>query len=288
MTETNERYDIVFLALARNCERTVLSTLEAIDRLQREGLRIHMVVGENGSSDATPKMLESARRHGTVSVIDTGFMTNYSTRLERLARGRQRLAAELKNFETTAVGVVDLDEPFLAQLSAKTLSSNLRRLSEAHVFGVSATSRPTYYDLLAFEDDFEAFASLDGQIRSLERNPIRYYKLFRDIVYPSQQRLTSGNDLLCTSAFNGLALYEATTYRSGTYLPPVNASWICEHVTFNRSLATATGQKMLVSAELVVPMPPEHGRQSLVRFVAQRGKKLISRTRARFMGTVTR
>ncbi|WP_171059075.1 MULTISPECIES: glycosyltransferase family 2 protein [unclassified Arthrobacter] len=269
-------YDIVFLALARNCADTIPGFVQGMERLRQAGIRVAAVVGENGSEDDTRELLEdAAAATGVVHVVDTSFMSGAASRLERMALGRQFVARFAKDMLLPArsICVIDVDEPFLENLQPDVLLSALQRVMDGDVFAVSATSRPTYYDLLAYEDGERSFADLGERIRNAQHNPFAYYSFFRKFVYPEQRRLTSDTDTLCRSAFNGLCLYSAGTYALGTYIPE-NGPWICEHITFNRSLASATGLQMVVDRALVVPMPSEHGRLTLVPFMWQRMRKL--------------
>jgi hypothetical protein len=243
-------------------------------------VRVLAIVGENGSRDGTRALLESAAQTGLVRVEDTSFLEHVPGRLQRMALGREFLASKVREMDDVvrAVGVVDVDEEFFDTLDPALLVARLRRLdSDEEVFAVAATSRPTYYDLLAFEDGARSFPRLAEQIRQRERRPIAYYRFFRDVVYPAQRSLTTDADIVCTSAFNGLCLYRWETFVAGSYLPPAGGDWICEHVTFHRSLARATGRSMVVDGSLVLPTPPEHGPRSLPGFVAQRLVKLVRR-----------
>jgi hypothetical protein len=272
-------YDIVFLALARNCADTLPGVVRGLNVLHQSGMNVMAVVGENGSSDRTRELLEEAAAStGMVTVVDTSFMSpSKHERLQRMALGRQFLADYVREMPlpTRAIGVLDVDEPFLENLSPAALDSALQRvIDDDEVFAVSATSRPTYYDLLAFEDEDRSFVDLDKRILRAQRNLLEYYSFFRNVVYPEQQRLTSDFDRRCLSAFNGLCLYKSEIYARGSYLPPGDSPWICEHITFNRSIAADTGRHMVVDGALVLRMPPEHGRRTLPGFLWQRMSKL--------------
>lgn len=282
MTSLKERnddgcYDIIFLALARDCAEFIPGLLAALQRLSRFGLKVHALVGENGSTDNTRELLEEATaRNDLISVIDTSFMSMSSERLQRMARGRQFLADYgVRSFGAArAFCVVDVDEPFLESLKPAALQAALERvLTDRSIFAVSATSRPTYYDLLAFEDDERSYAEIDKQMQYRQGSPWVYYKFFRDVVYPAQQQLTADSELVCRSAFNGLCLYSADAYAIGSYLSPDDNSSICEHVILNRSIATATERHMIIDAALVLPTPVEHGPRKIPGFVWQRLKK---------------
>lgn len=269
--------DVVFLALARDCADTIPAALRALDDLRDAGLRVHAIVGENGSRDTTRALLQEASARGSLAVVDTSFIAKEPSRLHRMALGRQAVADAFRELpgSARAVGVVDLDEPFLTSLDATQLRSRLDRLeTESDLFALAATTRPSYYDLLAYEDEANSFGDLDQKIGQLERHPVQYYRLFRDVIYPEQRRLTSDADIRCLSAFNGLCLYPAAAYAMGTYLPAEANGWPCEHITFNRSVASATGRQMLIDGRLVLPMPAQHGHRALPGFVWQRVRKI--------------
>jgi hypothetical protein len=275
---TTRELDILFLALARDCQDPLLEALDALTLLSSTGFSVRLVVGENGSIDRTREILDwSARQPGSlVQVVDTSAMASGSTRLHRMALGRQILVEEARKFSSRAVAVVDLDEPYLPSVTALTLRAVLDRLDDdAGIFAVAATSRPTYYDLLAFEDDARSYGGLEQRIAARKRNPLTYYRLFRDFIYPEQDRLTSAQEIRCRSAFNGLAIYRGDAYRRGSYTASGEIATLCEHVTFNRSVARATGCDMVIDPAVVLPMPVEHGRRNAPRFVAQRARKLL-------------
>lgn len=278
---TPEAVDVVFLALARDCAETLPGLIGFLQALRQQGTRCFAIIGENASQDRTRPLLEAAAETGLVRVAETGFMSSIPSRVERMALGRDFLAHQLRDLPGDgAVCVVDVDEPFFAQLDPALFVSALDRLRSDDVFAVAATSRPTYYDVMAFEDETRSYAFLEEHIQELKRTPLRFYrfyKFFRDVMYPAQEELTCDEDIFCISAFNGLCLYTRETYLLGSYLPADGAPWICEHVTFHRSLARLTGRRMVIDGSLVLPMAAEHGRKGLRGFVMQRLSKLLRR-----------
>ena len=273
-------HDLVLLGLARDCAKTLPGFVRALERLNRvEGLRAIAIVGENGSRDRSRELLqEAAATTGRLRLVDTSSMASGSSRLERMARGRELLALEARAVSAAVVCVIDLDEPFLESLDPVVLKQAMDRVrGDDRFFAVSATSEPTYYDLLAFESDDTSFRSLESDLQQRRGRPLSYYRLFRDLIYPEQVRLTSAGDLPCRSAFNGLALYRSEVYARGSYLPSVDGPWICEHLTFHASLAAATARiEMVVDGRVVLPMPREHGRRGLPGFAWQRVSQLAS------------
>jgi hypothetical protein len=274
-------YDIVFLALAKDCAATIPRFSTLLADLARAGLRCSAIIGENGSRDASRAILAEAAAAGQIHLIDTSFMGGVPRRLERIARGRQALhdCAKEKFGTVRTVAVVDMDEPMLDPPSVPDMVSCIAYLHATDdLFAVSATSHPAYYDLLAFDDGLKNFTRLEQQIKTLEKNPIAYYTLFKGYIYPEQQKLTSDKEIRCISAFNGLCLYKYDDFLCGSYID--NSSFeLCEHVTFHRSIAKMTGKGMVIHPKLVVAMPAEHTRKGFVQFWMQRFGKLIPRLR---------
>lgn len=272
---TDTTYDMVFLALARDCAKTIPGALRSLESYDASGLQVHMVVGEDGSKDSSRELLD----HHLVTVVDTSEMSTASNRLERMAIGRQIVANHSRDMKTRSFAVVDLDEPFLRSVNVNQLRSSISRFDS--VFAVSAKSSPTYYDLLAYDRGPGNFIHLEDQIREARSNVFKYYELFAYEIYPAQALITNDGDINCISAFNGLAIYEPDAYRSGSYMPSEPGPWVCEHITFNRGVSASTGQEMFVDSTLVLPTPPEHGRRGLFGFIWQRVKKVPSKALAR-------
>ncbi|UMY18611.1 glycosyltransferase family 2 protein [Methylobacterium organophilum] len=270
--------DITILGLARDCARTIPNLLGLIDALQASGITTQAIIGENGSRDGTRPLLDAAAARGRLRILDTGFMAEHG-RLKRMALGREALAgaARESGIASKVVCVVDLDTPMAVTPDAASLRQAMRRLlADDAIFAAAATSRPSYYDLIAFDDGQASFEHLLDEIHARETNPLRYYSLFRDVIYPAQEALTSERVLYCISAFNGLCLYRSEDYATGSYCTGSRFD-LCEHLTFNRSVAAATGKSMIIDPLLRVAMPPEHCRKSFVAFWVQRARKLGQR-----------
>ena len=272
--------DLAILGLARDCAQTLPSFLRLVAELEADGISSLVIVGENGSRDGTRALLLQAARRGVLRVEDTGFMAR-EPRFRRMALGRQALADALRGtgIASEFVCVLDLDAPMRTPPNVASLRRAMSRLNgDPDIFAVAATSRPSYYDLIAFDDGRICFEGLARTIKQSERNPIAYYRLFDQTIYPAQAALTTNRELRCLSAFNGLALYRASDYAQGGYVTETPAE-ICEHLTFNRAIASASGKSMVVDPGLRVDMPAEHGRKPFLPFWIQRARKLAQRLR---------
>lgn len=268
--------DFVFLALAKDCATTIPRFLELLGTLRRNGVSVAAFVGENGSQDGTRLLLQRAEGRGEIILVPTPFMANEPERLRRMALGRQRLKNELEasGIEPRFVCVLDIDNVIARPPSIAALLEAASKLDRQGVFGVSATSRPHYYDLLAFQDEHRSFDTLLDDLAKSRVDIFEYYRFFRSRIYPHQQALTTNREITCASSFNGLCLYRAETYRLGNYLQAGPS--ICEHLVFNRRLATLTGGAMLIDPGLVLRTPMDHAQQSFLPFAWRRLRKLVA------------
>ncbi|WP_131114729.1 glycosyltransferase family 2 protein [Lichenihabitans psoromatis] len=267
--------DVVFLSLARDCARTLPIFFDFTASLRDSGMRCAAIIGENGSRDATKDLLRTAQAGGHVVAVSTDFMAQIPDRLQRMAVGRQHLKEQLEKSSWTPrfVCIVDLDNAFEQPPTPASFSNAIAKLEHRGVFAVSATSRPLYYDLLAFEDGSISFEFLLDEIESHQTNLFAYYRFFRDHIDEQRRLLTSPTDRQCTSAFNGLCLYPNEAYALGSYIDA--ASRRCEHLTFNRRVAAATGLQMLIDRELVLKTPSDHNEEAFVPFVIRRLRKRL-------------
>lgn len=270
------RLDFVFLSLARNCAATIPRFLELLEALRAEGLGAIAFVGENGSRDATRELLQRADASGRIVLVPTPFMAQEPDRLKRMALGRERLKTEFEKtmLQPRFVCVLDIDNVIARPPPVSAFLAAACKLDRRGIFGVSATSRPHYYDLLAFQDADRSFDTLLDDLAGNRRNIFAYYRFFRSRIYPHQRALTDDREIECASTFNGLCLYRADAYRLGSYLQAGPST--CEHLVFNRRLADMTGAKMLIDPGLVLPTPIDHAEQSFVPFVWRRFRKLLA------------
>lgn len=272
------RRDFAFLALAKDCAATVPRFLELLETLRRDGVSVAAFVGENGSRDETRLLLQRAEARGQIILVPTPFMAGEPERLRRMALGRERLKGELEasGVEPRFVCVLDIDNVIIRPPSVSALLAAASKLDRHGIFGVSATSRPHYYDLLAFQDEHRSFETLLDDLAKSRVNIFRYYRFFRSRIYPHQRALTDDREITCLSSFNGLCLYRADSYRLGSYLQAGSSTSICEHLVFNRRLVGLTGGAMLIDPGLVLRTPNDHSEQSFVPFAWKRLRKLVA------------
>lgn len=269
--------DIAFLCLARNCAGTVPAFLAMLAALRESGLRCAAFVGENGSHDGTAALLDTAAGRGELTMVPTRFMAAIPARLERMAAGRQHLKDVLaaSGLEPRLVCVTDLDNVLSRPPTPAAFRRAADKLDGSEAFAVAATSRPWYYDLLAFDDGTDAFEYLLDEIAEQKTNPLLYFQYFQQRIFPARRRLTIDQDIPCVSAFNGLCLYRGEAYGLGSYLDAPYRR--CEHLTFNRRIAEALGARMVIDKDLVLATPDDHTIEPFVPFVWNRLVRTVRR-----------
>jgi hypothetical protein len=271
---------VVFLGLVQNIAHLIPHLEAFLAHLESEGITTSCIFGENGSIDGTREGLRSLQRP-RVEVLDTSFMANIKGRLERMAIGREALQKQLDyaRCEPDFVCVVDWDVLLPEGLTADAFSQALRHLSDREdLYAVSATSRPTYYDLLAYEDEDMTFADLPKASKHAQRNFWAYYRLYFGFVFPAQKKLTRNDEVLAISAFNGLCIYKTSSFKLGSYTGSGNFE-ICEHLNLHRSIANARGQRVAILPTLCLVAPDEHIRKNMPLFVLSVLMKLLKRTK---------
>lgn len=273
---------LLFLCLARDCAETIPKFFAWLDELEPHGFQCRAIIGENGSQDRTRELIQAAGG-SRIELLGTEFMSQEPRRLMRMAIGREALLQQSRKHQQhyDFVCVADLDNVMLAPPRPVALRDAAVRLEkDSTLFAIGATSRPVYYDLLALRAEGHDYASLNAEIASAQRKPWSYFRFHQRRIYSNQIAMTRPDPVPCLSSFNGFCMYNAKYYWLGTYLAD-NASEVAEHVSLNLSINRATGRTMLVSPDLYVATPQEHGPTDLLRFYARRMRKAVASFRMR-------
>lgn len=272
---------VLFLCLARNCANTIPGFFEYLDRLQAHGFDCAAIIGENGSFDQTRSLIEGDAG-GRIALLDTSLMKMGGSRLSRMAIGRQALleAAKARGFREDYVCIADLDNVMTVPPDPAAMQTAIESLrADVTIFAVGATSVPVYYDLLSLRlEGFEFLSNLNREITEAKQKPFSYFRFHRERIYRNQRLITKSVPLLCESSFNGFCCYKASDYRLGSYRAADEAD-ACEHVNFNLSIGRVTGKKMLISSDLAVQTPADHGPVGFCRFWYDRAMKRPVRLR---------
>jgi hypothetical protein len=272
-----EPIHITIVALARDCERELPDFFTFVRQLRDDGICVRAIVGENGSRDGTRAMLElEASRDRDLILVDTTAMAGIPDRLRRMAFGRDLLTAKIdpSGADKSFVIVADVDGLLRQPPEAAVIRNACTTLQhDAGIAAVSASSHPFYYDLLALRAPGFYDENIGVRINRARRNPINYYLVHR-YIYRKQKEVTRENGLRCTSAFNGLCVYRTDDYLSRSYLDDLTVN-ICEHVPFNQALCAKGNRTIVVSNDICLAMPAMHGPVGLIRFLADRLRKVI-------------
>jgi hypothetical protein len=271
--------EILFLCLARNCAGTLPVFFDFLKLLEKCEFRVAVIVGENGSSDATRRLLE-AMAGERVQLLDTSAMAGAASRLGRMALGRQALleAARARGTHERIVCVADLDNAMTVPPDPQDVREAVRLLDhDRSLFAVGATSWPCYYDLFSLRaPGFEFLESFNAELDQAKKRPWSYYRFHREQIYAVQRRVTKSLPLRCASSFNGFCLYDARAFLLGSYRA-ANEAAVCEHVSFNLSIGRATGRQMLIWPGLSLDSPVDHRPAGFVRFWLDRARKQLAR-----------
>jgi len=270
---------VLFLCLARNCADTIPLFFSYLQRLETYGFCCRAIIGENGSSDRTRSLIEDAAGP-KIAVLDTSMMEVGSSRLIRMAMGRQALldAALSEGIREDYVCVADLDNVMTSPPDPEAVRVAIRRLqTDTALFAVGATSLPVYYDLLSLRvEGFGFLSNLNKELTDAKKRPLSYFRFHQRRIYSNQRLVTSDAAVLCGSSFNGFCFYNAADYCLGSYRAPDEAE-VCEHVSLNLSIGRVTGKKMLIAPELVMHAPADHTPVGFLRFWYDRTIKRLAR-----------
>ncbi len=147
---------------------------------------------------------------------------------------------------------------------------------DAGLAGISASSRPFYYDLLALRIPGKFNYDVGPTLAFAHRDPMFHYLVHKRLIYPVQRTVTTQLPLRTVSSFNGMCLYRASDYAAASYTR-LSSIDECEHVDFHRQLCL-NGRHILAGGWFDLDMPAEHGPRRLAGFVGQRLAKLMRKT----------
>ena len=257
MKSDTRKIDIVFLGLAKKCEKFLPIFFSAINEITKKK-NIRVFLGENGSEDLTFDLIQkNIVLNDKINFIDTSFIEEFPDRIKRLSLARQKLKDHLfqANLNPKFVCVLDLDEVISKNFTIE-LINNLENILERHkdkYFAVSLKSKPFYYDILNFESD--EFPNNDI-LKIQNSKSIKSYYERKKFVYNVQNSLTKKAEFECISGFNGLCLYLYGDFIKSHYYDD-GLNIIPEHLHLNRIIHKSTGKKIFVSCNYL-KMPTEH------------------------------
>ena len=271
----NKSYDIIFLGLARNIENTIYNFFSSIEKLSKTK-QILVVIGENSSTDKTRNILENYKNKNFEFIfLKTDSLKNIKNRISRLTYGRQILKdfIDQNNFESKYISIIDLDTVIKLGFDDESFLLSLKKLEKNRgtIFGISAKSKPYYYDLLPLiiKDYFE----FDVYKIQTQLKLFTIYSDRKKFIYDFQKRITKMRDVNTISSHNGLTIYFYEDYLLGNYVNEKSTKIVSEHINLNKKINQMTNKFILMSNLIQLSTPEEHMPLSLNQF----SRKLISK-----------
>ncbi|WP_440652106.1 hypothetical protein [Candidatus Pelagibacter sp. HIMB1542] len=260
-----KKFDIIFLCLAKNVEHTIKKLFDFHLKLNQNNINSLLIIGENNSEDNTLRVInEFSNKNKNTIYLDTSLINSYKNRIERLTHGRNYLKNFIfeKKYVSKFISIVDVDEVINCELDFKSFIGLLKNLeaNKNELFGVSAKSKPYYYDMLnLFIEDYYEKDVLRVQTN---KNLYKSYYLRKINIYKYQKKITNiKKNIKAISAHNGFCVYLYDDYISGNYLDikdEESKQIIPEHLVLNNSIHQKTKKHMLVSNNFFVKTPREH------------------------------
>lgn len=271
---------IAFLALARNCAVYLPRLFNLLDAASAQGFTVTCYIGENGSSDGSRALIRArSAADPRVTLVNTDAMSNVPERLARMASGRDIVREAWAAVGAHAGGyvcVLDVDDVLPADSARIDLAGAAAALRcDSALAGISASSQPFYYDLLALRAPGLFNYDIGPSLAFGARDPLFHYLVHAHMIYPTQRTVTARLPLSTKASFNGMALYRAEDYALACYSRTAVIDE-CEHVDFSRQLCSG-GRHILAGVWFDLDMPAEHGPRSMFGFVRQRLSKAFGR-----------
>lgn len=275
-----KKYDLIFLGLAKNVEKTIYNFFKSCENLANSGLHICVIIGENDSSDNTKEILKKfqSTKFNFIN-LNTDFLNIYKNRIVRISHGRQYLKNFLikNNIKSKFVSVVDLDNIISSGIDTNNFIKTLDILKKENksIFGISCKSKPYYYDMLplVIKDYYEFDVYKIQTTFSL----FNFYLKRKKFIYDFQKKITSMRDILTLSSHNGLTTYNYEEYILGNYLGKKNSEIKSEHLNFNIEIHRLTNKFILMTNKLILSTPTEHYPINFLEFIKKYIVKIFKR-----------
>ena len=258
---TLKKKNIAFLALTQNSEKTLSHFLNFYKKIKKKYKNCYLIIGENDSRDNTKVILKAFKKSDkNFILVNTDFARKYEYRLEKMSNLRETISKKLNslNRKIDYICWLDLDDVIENSLSVNNFyNANLLLVKNKNLFGVSATSKPYYYDILSFR--MKNFFMKNIYFISLNKKIIEGYKLRKKNIYDIQLKVTNSKNLYTISSFNGMCIYNYNDYKHGSYIEKksIIRSQV-EHVTLNKKIHKKTKKYIFIDKNLILSLPKEH------------------------------
>lgn len=269
MTDTNTP-TVLIAGTARDCSKTLQSTLELLEPELPEGWFHRWFVVESDSTDDTLDVLErlSESRSNFEYVSKGSLRSVFPSVAERLAYCRNLYLERARELGVDFLIVADLDG--VVQRLPEGLLGNLLTEDDDWA-GLFANQLGPYYDLAALRhsdwvaaDPF-SYANFLVTLGYSRREASRKAISERMLVIPP-----TGERIRVDSAFGGLGIYRMSAVGEFKYAAQLDGSSVCEHVPLNAAISRA-GTTLYIEPRLAISSFTEHTYQlrRVFRFLAK-------------------
>lgn len=256
---------VFFAGLARDCESSIASNLEALIRIAefREECQCFFFLLENDSTDHTGEVLKGfAKKYASRIRLWQlpGLSMTKPERIDRLAWCRNFLLEQIHSAVTDPAASVyvpiDLDDHIIASVDPARFWRSVDRLQVEFINGIFPFSSPYYYDVLALR--VPGWVEADHQeLVAASRPRLGWFRSLQQFVFTRQRPLSSfaAHSLIpVESAFGGIGIYRFTAIAAYRYqLIWLGNYFECEHVSFNRPVGS-----LYIDTDFVVQAPAGH------------------------------
>ena len=262
-----KRFDIIFLCLVRDCEKSLNIFFHFLDSFPKKK-KVKVVFGENNSKDNTRKKIAHYKSKSLIDIelLNIKKLNKISDRITRITHGRYFLQKYIlkKNYKSKIVCIADVDNVLK---NKKNLTFNFfNKLIESlkknrHILnGISVKTSPFYYDILASQSKKIKLPNILEIQKS--KNIFKGYYLRKKFIFSNQKKINKIKKNFTLSSFNGMCLYNYDDYIKGDYFYKEKKSnkivKFNEHLKFNLSLHDKNEKYILIDDNFYLSTPDEH------------------------------
>ena len=246
--------EVLIAGTARNVERFIRSDIDCLRKSFSDFKKIHFLIIESDSSDATLKILAQLKlENKTFDYIALGNLSStLPKRTQRIAFCRNKvidvLLSNSQYSQVNYVAVADLDS-----VNAKLTREGVRSCWDLEVDwgGVTANQTDEYYDIWALRHDYWNADDCWVQRKELERLTSTLFAENLSILSKKIHISSITPPIEVHSAFGGLAIYKRDAFVSSRYIGlREDGSEICEHVPFHQQMRE-NGFKLFINPKML-------------------------------------
>ena len=253
----------LIVGTVRNCSKTLLRTINCIDKSFFRALKYEFYLVESDSTDDTLSALKELKKsRQDFNFESQGFLKNkFPKRTDRIAYCRNKYLNVLFNnpYYNWVDYMVVLDfDGVCKNLNEKRLSSCWNN-KEWDV--ITCNTYPTYYDIWALRHPLWSPNDCWGMKKSLKELGLDSYGAEKLAVRARMIKINPKNKFInVDSAFGGFAIYKKDSIPKNAFYSGKDSNniLICEHVIFH-SFITSSGGKIYINPKLIIGNSPiEH------------------------------